>query len=92
MPPRWTQVHHCRHWRDGGATDRWNLLLLCEEHHRAAHSGLFVVVLHGPGMITIRASRPGEALYEIRTADPPRDDQLSIPDMLASTARRLRTA
>jgi hypothetical protein len=90
MPARWTQVHHCWHWRDGAPTSKWNLLLLCEEHHRAAHSGLFVVVLHGPGLITTRPRRRGESYYEIRQPNPPPDDQPSITEMLTTAARHLR--
>jgi hypothetical protein len=32
-----TDVHHLRHWVDGGATDLDNLLELCDQHHRAVH-------------------------------------------------------
>ena len=32
-----TDVHHVRHWVDGGPTDLDNLVELCDEHHRAVH-------------------------------------------------------
>ncbi len=32
-----TDVHHVRHWIDGGATDLDNLVELCDQHHRAVH-------------------------------------------------------
>jgi hypothetical protein len=36
---RWVQVHHIRHWEDGGPTDTANLLCLCSHHHRLHHRG-----------------------------------------------------
>jgi hypothetical protein len=36
---RWLQVHHIRHWRDGGTTDSANLVCLCATHHRLHHRG-----------------------------------------------------
>jgi hypothetical protein len=32
-----TDVHHVRHWIDGGPTDLDNLVELCDYHHRCAH-------------------------------------------------------
>ena len=32
-------VHHIRHWRDGGPTDACNLVGLCWEHHHLVHEG-----------------------------------------------------
>ena len=32
-----TDVHHVRHWVDGGSTDLDNLVELCDQHHRAVH-------------------------------------------------------
>jgi hypothetical protein len=36
-PPDWCDVHHVRHWADGGPTALPNLILLCRPHHRASH-------------------------------------------------------
>jgi uncharacterized protein DUF222/HNH endonuclease len=73
-PGRWAQCHHVVHWADRGPTDQWNLLLLCNEHHTAAHSGHWTVVLHAPGTITVRRRRsPTEPYYEIRLKAPPPD-------------------
>ena len=36
---RWLHVHHVRHWEDGGTTDTWNLIALCQHHHRLHHRG-----------------------------------------------------
>jgi hypothetical protein len=35
--PRWCDVHHIRHWVDGGATEPGNLRLLCRYHHTLTH-------------------------------------------------------
>jgi Domain of unknown function (DUF222) len=32
-----TDVHHVRHWIDGGPTDLVNLVELCDQHHRCVH-------------------------------------------------------
>jgi hypothetical protein len=32
-----TDVHHVRHWIDGGLTDVENLVELCDQHHRSVH-------------------------------------------------------
>jgi len=32
-----TDVHHVRHWVDGGPTDIGNLAELCDQHHRCVH-------------------------------------------------------
>jgi hypothetical protein len=42
-PPSWTDVHHVRHWSDGGATAVGNLTLLCRLHHRLIHRSGFRV-------------------------------------------------
>jgi hypothetical protein len=36
---RWLEVHHVRHWEDGGPTDTNNLVTLCSRHHRLHHLG-----------------------------------------------------
>jgi hypothetical protein len=91
IPARWCEVHHVHHWRDSGTTDRRNLILLCDEHHRAAHSGQFVVVLHAAGKITVRPRAGNEPYYEIRSGPPP-GKQPQLLDLLTTAARHLRSA
>jgi hypothetical protein len=33
------QIHHLRHWEDGGVTAPSNLVSLCHRHHRLHHGG-----------------------------------------------------
>jgi hypothetical protein len=42
-PSSWCDVHHIRHWADGGTTSIDNLLLLCRRHHRLVHHRRFTV-------------------------------------------------
>ena len=41
--PIWCQIHHIRHWIDGGKTDIDNLVMLCREHHRIIHDSYWSV-------------------------------------------------
>ena len=36
-PHRWCDVHHVRHWVEGGETSLGNLILTCRPHHRYLH-------------------------------------------------------
>ncbi|HEY9482456.1 MAG TPA: HNH endonuclease signature motif containing protein, partial [Micromonosporaceae bacterium] len=36
-PSRWTEIHHIRHWSQGGGTDRDNGVALCSRHHHVIH-------------------------------------------------------
>ena len=49
-PPSWCDVHHIRHWADGGATSLSNCVLLCRRHHHLIHEEGFSVEMtdHGP--------------------------------------------
>ncbi|MET0628099.1 MAG: DUF222 domain-containing protein [Acidimicrobiia bacterium] len=38
-PLHWCDVHHLRHWADGGETSLENCALLCRRHHVACHEG-----------------------------------------------------
>ena len=44
-----TQIHHIRHWANGGPTCLPNLISLCDGHHWLMHEGGFTVVPRSPG-------------------------------------------
>jgi hypothetical protein len=44
-PQHWTDVHHIRHWADGGPTALENLTLLCREHHTLVHHSRWKIVM-----------------------------------------------
>ena len=44
-PPAACQLHHARHWIDGGPTDLTNAALLCGFHHRMVHRQGWTVTL-----------------------------------------------
>lgn len=43
---RWVNAHHIVHWAHGGPTDRENLVLLCNRHHRLLHEGGWKITGH----------------------------------------------
>lgn len=88
---RWCEVHHLKHWKDGGTTDRWNLVLLCPHHHKAAHDGRFTVFVHAPGIIsTRRRRRPDDPYYVILLSAPP--EPFTLTDKLHAAAARAARA
>ncbi|OSC18221.1 hypothetical protein B8W69_29475, partial [Mycobacterium vulneris] len=40
---RGLHAHHIRHWEDGGATELFNLVLVCPYHHRLHHRGVITI-------------------------------------------------
>jgi hypothetical protein len=44
---RATQIHHIRHWANGGSTCLGNLISLCDSHHWLVHEGGFTIVPRG---------------------------------------------
>jgi hypothetical protein len=38
-PASWGEVHHLRHWAQGGSTDLDNLVTICRAHHWKVHEG-----------------------------------------------------
>ena len=46
---RATQIHHIRHWANGGDTCLRNLISLCDSHHWLVHEGGAAIVPRSPG-------------------------------------------
>ena len=44
-PVNWTQGHHIRHWRNGGATALANMILLGTRHHTMVHAENWAIKL-----------------------------------------------
>ncbi|HEX5496353.1 MAG TPA: DUF222 domain-containing protein [Mycobacteriales bacterium] len=44
-----TQIHHIRHWADGGPTCLPNLISLCDQHHWYLHEGGWSLAVPRPG-------------------------------------------
>jgi hypothetical protein len=49
-----TNVHHVKHWIDGGPTDLANLVLLCDHHHRRVHEGKWQMSGNANGILRFR--------------------------------------
>jgi hypothetical protein len=49
-PPSWSEVHHIKHWADGGPTALWNLTMLCKVHHRGVHDGGWIIRMASDGL------------------------------------------
>ena len=50
-PADWTDVHHLKHWADGGKHVMDNLILLCRRHHRMVHEEGWQLVVTAEGNI-----------------------------------------
>ncbi|WP_158412298.1 HNH endonuclease signature motif containing protein [Ilumatobacter nonamiensis] len=69
---RFVEVHHIRHWSEGGPTDTANLICLCPRHHRLHHRGLLGIAGNAddPNGMEFRDGR-GTVLTDV-AALPPR--------------------
>lgn len=70
-------AHHMRPFALGGTHDEWNLLTLCEGHHRAVHNG----------KLLIRGTAP-EVTFEFAKLDEP-PSKLAIETRAVETQRAL---
>jgi len=59
---RYVDMHHIRHWANGGETRPSNLVSLCRFHHRAVHEGGFDVEILDDG--ALRFVRPDGAALD----------------------------
>ena len=62
---RYIDMHHIRHWANGGETRPSNLVSLCRFHHRAVHEGGFNVEILDDGALRF-VNRHGEAVDHVQ--------------------------
>ena len=48
-PARWSDIHHVRHWVDGGPTTLTNAATLCGVHHTLIHQGDWAIRIAADG-------------------------------------------
>jgi hypothetical protein len=71
---RYIDMHHIKHWANGGETRPSNLVSLCRFHHRAVHEGGFNVEILDDGALRF-VNRHGEAVDHVQPGctQPPGD-------------------
>jgi hypothetical protein len=73
MPAAWCEVHHPKHWADGGPTSVDNGTLLCGRHHDRVH--LFGHnIIKGPGPYTIDPKPGSDPNWQHKHNPPPDPD------------------
>jgi hypothetical protein len=88
----WLQIHHMRHWEDGGPTDTWNLICLCSTHHRLHHKGLLGITGNADvdGGVTF-TNRHGRPVGATAPRPPTAGDMPEVPAYQGPTGERLQT-
>jgi hypothetical protein len=52
-PASWGEVHHLRHWAQGGSTDLANLVTICRAHHWKVHEGGWRLIRTDEGVVAL---------------------------------------
>jgi hypothetical protein len=52
-PASWGEVHHFRHWAQGGSTDVANLVMICRAHHWKVHEGGWRLIRADEGVVAL---------------------------------------
>jgi hypothetical protein len=52
-PASWGEVHHLRHWAQGGSTDVANLVTICRAHHWKVHEGGWRLIRADDGVLAL---------------------------------------
>jgi hypothetical protein len=52
-PASWGEVHHLRHWAQGGSTDLANLVMICRAHHWKVHEGGWRLIRTDEGVVAL---------------------------------------
>jgi len=96
---RYIDMHHIRHWANGGETRPSNLVSLCRFHHRAVHEGGFnVEVLDDGALRFVRPDASGRSgdwrqLPQATGQWRYRGDRMDLPlavDVMIQTSRKRR--
>ena len=66
-PASWCDVHHIKHWADGGETSLSNCVLLCRRHHHLVHEEGFTVEMRDAEPVF---RRPDGSVIEANRAPP----------------------
>jgi Domain of unknown function (DUF222)/HNH endonuclease len=83
---RGLHAHHIRHWEDGGATELFNLVLLCPYHHRLHHRG--VITITGRPEDLVVTDSCGRRLRSGSLARPPNRPPPDVPPWPGPTGER----
>jgi hypothetical protein len=76
---RYIDMHHIKHWANGGETRPSNLVSLCRFHHRAVHEGGFNVEILDDGALRFINGR-GEAVdHVLPGCSQPAGDRARMP-------------
>jgi hypothetical protein len=76
---RYIDMHHIKHWANGGETKPSNLLSLCRFHHRAVHEGGYNVEILDDGALRFVAP-DGEAVDRVLPGcNQPHGDSNALP-------------
>jgi hypothetical protein len=69
---RYIDIHHIKHWANGGETKPSNLVSLCRFHHRAVHEGgIGIEILDDGALRFVKAN--GIAIDSVACTPPPSD-------------------
>jgi hypothetical protein len=69
-PTSWGEIHHHRHWADGGRTDLDNLVVICRAHHWRVHEAGWRLVPSEGGFLAIAPVPDDLAPPRMRAPDP----------------------
>ena len=64
-PPGWCDAHHVVPWHPDGTTERDNLILLCDHHHKVVHNRGWTIDFDGH---TLTVTRP-DGTVEVTRAE-----------------------
>ncbi|MBW8710403.1 MAG: HNH endonuclease [Mycobacterium sp.] len=83
---RGLHAHHIVHWEDGGATELFNLVLVCPYHHRLHHRG--VITITGPAEDLVVTDSCGRRLSAASLARAPNRPTPAVPPCPGPTGER----